>query len=237
MTPHTDPLTRLVQIPFPGFYHSDLTHALDREEEDEAMHYTRRDSEEESEYQYPEALRLDESELVQALSDSISYQVAFQYIAQAYVEAFVEFFREEGVVDGMVFESMTSPREYNFGTDRVFATVPLTTVKRWYEEVSRKQLTAMIRSRHTSYDGFYSFYTTDLDAWLAKPLDTWDHNELTTLMLARLEDTDHDEDPSVEYQLVSSMIEAGVFTQAFHLALDHDRFKTRRTELRALKAT
>ena len=93
---------------------------------------------------------------------------------------------------GMTFESMDSPREYNFATDRVYGEIPLKVLREIFRRSKAEKhetLAAIIGARFTSYDGFASFYSPDLDSWLAKagPLAGWDHNELGTLLIAGLQ--------------------------------------------------
>ena len=109
-------------------------------------------------------------------------------LVKAYVDAFNERFEgETGIALNAVFETMTSPREYNFETDRVFVDVPIATVNALFTESEKDKhvkLTTVIKDQCTSYDGFYSYYSNDLGQWLLKPLLTWDHNELGILLQA-----------------------------------------------------
>ena len=46
-------------------------------------------------------------------------------------------------------------------------------------------LNRLAAERHTSRDGFASSYSPEVDTW--GPVDTWDHNQLMTLLIAYLE--------------------------------------------------
>lgn len=86
------------------------------------------------------------------------------------------------------WDSMTSPKEYNFQTDRIFAQISESDARKLFNMVDKERLANVIKERFTSYDGFISFYSNDLNEWLEKPLTEWDCNELGTLLLACLPD-------------------------------------------------
>ena len=96
---------------------------------------------------------------------------------------------------GMRFEETTSPREYNFETDRLFALVPDSFIRKlWRISKAEKhiRLQAMIENRFTSRSGFISYYPNRLADWPADLLD-WDYNQLGTLLLALIDqDAYHD---------------------------------------------
>lgn len=78
----------------------------------------------------------------------------------------------------MVFEEMTSPREYNFETDRIFVQIPHHVLQRIFDLTDTLELKASFARRFTSRSGFWSFYDPVIPE---KPLEDWDHNELGTL--------------------------------------------------------
>jgi len=90
---------------------------------------------------------------------------------------------------------MTSPKYYNFSTDRVFARVSETAIRSCYNLFAEGKgcphspfhiLEKLIKESFTSRDGFRSHYSNKLADWLAKPLNEWDHNEVMTLLVATL---------------------------------------------------
>jgi hypothetical protein len=85
----------------------------------------------------------------------------------------------------MKFESLQSPKEYNFTTDRIFCEIELDEVKRIRAETSEKALRDKVRERFTPCDGFIPFYSANLDNW--DEIETWDHNEVGTLIEAYVE--------------------------------------------------
>ena len=186
-----------VNIPFAGFYNSKWSDLVDHEEES-WLEYAHDKWNESGEYQYPEPLRISESDLAELLMDSTDYSVAYDVIARAYVEAFDEYcgetfgfsfamqhkgckYRQDSCK--MTFEEMTSPREYNFETDRLFVTMPLYILERIRKQVDPAILAAAFKERFTSYDGFISHYANTVPD---KPLAEWDHNETGTLLRAAL---------------------------------------------------
>lgn len=194
-----------VNIPFAGFYNSKWSGLVDNEESN-WLEY--RASEDEA--QYPEPLRIDSGwpGLAEILFDNADYSAAYDSIARDYVEAFdahcgelfgfsfaakhkfwsysdkafkVQAYRKDSCK--MVWDGMTSPREYNFETDRLFVTMPLYILERIRKQVDPATLAAAFKERFTSYDGFISHYAPRVPE---KPLADWDHNETGTLLRAAL---------------------------------------------------
>lgn len=97
--------------------------------------------------------------------------------AKAYAEAFLEKFAIAGT-----FESMASPREYNFTTDRIFATIEPAELARIRTLTHDDALEAVAREWFTSRSGFLSSYSNDWHDW--GPVETWDHNQAGALLQA-----------------------------------------------------
>ena len=174
-------------LDFPGFYESTLSAALDDAEQME--HYNLLED-------HPE---LDDTAVGEAFYEHSTYQTGFDHIARAYVEWLNHVLDDTGVV--LAFESMTSPREYNFTTDALYVTVndPL----RMLMGTRPASLNAVIEEQFTSRSGFISFYPCDPAEWRAKPLSEWDHNELGALLTAflrqRMDEKDLDQYAMLEY--------------------------------------
>lgn len=115
------------------------------------------------------------------LQETCQWQEVFIGYAKDYVESFAREFK----IGSMVFESLKSPREYNFTTDEIFATLSLDDVQRLRNEVDERALRDMARQRHTSRSGFYSFYSPDIDEW--GTLESWDRHQVGTLVMAYAE--------------------------------------------------
>ena len=95
-------------------------------------------------------------------------------------------------------ELLTSPREYNFETDKSYIKVEINRFKfnkfinlmfsKYYDE-----LKDLILENHSSYDGFYSFYNNDIDVWKGHKYNL-DYNELATIFQCLVNEYKSDED-------------------------------------------
>ena len=149
-----------VALPFfPGFYHTELENLIDRE------------IEQESEYNGKE---------VEYLFDVYNHQKAMEAISKGWVRAFS---KETGIP--LEYKDLSSPKEYNFTTDRVFAFIPVSEVLKLESLRHSEEFKTILRQWFTSYDGFISFYDNDpeSDKW-QRPVVEWDHNELSALLAA-----------------------------------------------------
>jgi len=235
----TRPIMLNVCVPgFPGFYESDLSAAIDREEES-WLEY-RFDGEGDGpdyESAWPEPLRVaDLGDLLYRHSD---YSEAHSALARDWADAFdyhageilgLSVRAKRKVWRGADYvseswdrpsirarmESIASPREYNFTTDRLFVDVPLAVMRDLFKRSAadnHETLAAHIRRRFTSRDGFSSFYSNRLSDWIAKPFREWDHNELGTLLIAALEVAGAELDSQGDYW-------TGFFAEVRETALD-----------------
>lgn len=163
-----------IQIPFCGFYESEASAMIDDELE--------------SVFDYSDGGG--RSNIPDAVYYKADYKKAEIELVKAYVEAFeAQYEAETGILLGLEFDEMTSPREYNFSTDRVFCKLPMESVELLFKESekdSHKELAKEIKEHCTSYSGFISFYSNNLADWLEKPIVDWDHNELKILLQAVL---------------------------------------------------
>lgn len=166
MTPTIDIETiaqnAITAIPFSGFYNSlhehELDIALSRVFEDDSG--DRNDA------------------LFYKAQDAINWGDVYRAYAAMYAERFCE---KLGIV-GAAFESMQSPREYNFATDRIFCNIPMSELARIREETPANVLTEVAREMFESRSGFISFYDHDVSTW--GPLESWDHNQCFALVSA-----------------------------------------------------
>lgn len=227
-----------VNLPFPGFYGSWIADLLDREESD-WIEYEETERED-GELAHPPELRLNGGELADLLMRHTTYREAHEALARYWVGDFSRWAsRELGIDLGLTFEALISPRFYNFETDRVFADVDLKVMRELLRRSAaddHEALRKVIEDRFTSYDGFSSFYVTDLDAWLRKPLRDWDHNELGTLLVASLQIAGADY-REFERDVEENWSSNGTTHGAWESAVDWDAFKAARDDLRALAHT
>jgi hypothetical protein len=201
---------REINIPFPGFYYSLYSDAIDHAEEMDAEYAAEREIEsareaimarEAAQFTFPfanrKAIEIDESKFVTASEfaelffNHCDYHKVYDKVAEFYAEAFgIWAGRELGLTSEFKLSIMVSPREYNFTTDRLFALVSEADIQTMWQrsvEDEHESLARGIKERFTSYDGFCSFYSNDIDTWLEKPLSAWDYNELGTLLLALID--------------------------------------------------
>jgi hypothetical protein len=133
--------------------------------------------------------------LVYRVQTTANYRAIFEAYAKDYVESF-----DLAYPCGITFESLESPREYNFATDRIFVNIPVVEALRIYDEIDEPKLAAHIQERCTSRSGFISNYSNDLEDW-GTP-DTWDYNQLGVLLHVWVENqTDQEFDQYAEYNL------------------------------------
>jgi len=173
----------LVTLPFSGFYNS--------------LH----DSEIDSTIEQMFSDRDTGCERNEGLESALFVKCDFRQVHENYARAYAEAFGQEFEVAGLKFESMSSPKYYNFETDRIFATVTKKELARIYRKVSRADLAALVAEKFTSRSGFISFYPADLAEW--GPVNTWDHNQYGTLLeaLARQESRTGEFDQYAEHSL------------------------------------
>ena len=168
----------LIALPFDGFYASYSTDIIEQEHESE----------------------IDNLELNDADTDALNEMYQFNdfkkiYLeyAKLYVEAFEKWLNNETNLKHEVafeFESLTSPREYNFETDKIYARIKLSDVLFMFENTKKETLTAVCKELFTSRDGFISHYDAEWITW--GHVSTWDHNQVKALLYAFMNDhTDH----------------------------------------------
>lgn len=214
-----------VNIPFAGFYESKFSDLLDRECES-WLEYAYDKWNESGEMQYPEPLRIDAGwpGLAELLFDNADYSAGYDLIARDYVEAYDAWLAEKFDLKSckMQFEEMTSPREYNFETDRLFVTMPVYILAKIRKAVGEVELAAAFKERFTSRSGFISHYANSIPD---KPLAECDHNEAGTI-LAAVDDFD-------DWEIYEAIAENGY--QYFDAAVKWSDFdaavKEKRSEL------
>ena len=106
-----------------------------------------------------------------------------------YCKLYVEAFNHELSLN-LVFESLESPKFYNYTTDRIFIEIAIDELKAIYDKTDKGELAKLVKSKFTSYDGFSSFYSNDLSDWPS--LLDWDHNQIGTLVECYLDQEDSD---------------------------------------------
>src|SRR5690606_16195223 len=99
-----------------------------------------------------------------------------------YVDWLKEYLLEEQELDlpSMAFESVHSPREYNFETDSLNVTIDEEDFAKIKAIALERQaaLKETIRETFRSRDGFIPFYSNDPQEWLETPMSEWDEIQL-----------------------------------------------------------
>jgi len=95
---------------------------------------------------------------------------------------------------GLEFVRLQSPREYNFSTDRILCDIPVKTISAIYKKVTFATLDKVIKDRHSSRDGFVSFYSDSIGDWVNQGFLKWDDNQLEALLIAYMIDAGFSDD-------------------------------------------
>ena len=175
----------LATIPFQGFYDSLYSYSIEGEIENTAEWYA-------DEYQLSEK---QQETLANGYLEKNRSQF-YYHVSKDYAEGFInEVEKETGLSLNASFESMESPREYNFATDRIFIELPEESAIAFIDYIlanHKQELEDLIKQRFTSCDGFWSNYKNTLEAW-GNP-SSWDYNQLGTCfeIFAYLEDSIYD---------------------------------------------
>jgi cation transport regulator ChaB len=169
-----------IELPFAGFYESWHDDAIDRAIES--------------------AFEDDQGNMPDDMWDVImSADVDWSAIRKEYCREYVSCFAQEFDLT-LEYDGMQSPREYNFTTDRVFATVG----RAEFNSKVRKVVEALpewpteIRERFTSRSGFWSHYSNDHTdpEWTAKDLDECQYGVMLEVYINHL----HTSDPNNNHE-------------------------------------
>ena len=97
----------------------------------------------------------------------VNWRRAFHGYAAEFARQFLRRIKVQGQ-----FESLESPREYNFTTDRIFVDIPANEVRRMLAEVDSETLSRVAAERHTSRPGFLSYYSPRVNCRVGSS-ETW----------------------------------------------------------------
>ena len=160
-------------IRFDGFYESfisaDIEHQMGQQIEWDVDTFDLNESEEEILYN-------------NYLSVNRSY--FYNQIAEDYTNFYIDALNErlKGFTLNAKFNLLTSPREYNFETDRIFIDIERDHAIDFIKYIIKnykKELQEKIKERFTSRSGFWSHYKNGLDLW-TQDYSEWDHNQIGT---------------------------------------------------------
>lgn len=247
-----------MKIPFAGFYNSVYSDEIDRQEEFYCERHC--DESDGDESAWPEALQLDSAKYADILFSVTDYSSTYRDIARDYVQAFSYLAGEALGISArekvkcydwqsrrqvtetkdveslrFTFADMTSPREYNFQTDRIFVNVPVSVVRKLWtmsKADQHKTLSRVAKERHSSRSGFISFYESDWRDW--GTVATWDYNQLETLLIVCCEIVGFDwQDSDLGLYYATTKSDSGY--SAWESAVDWQAYESKRNESRAEK--
>lgn len=171
-------------IPFSGFYESQHDAEIDHHIEVECELI-------QDEYKLTNKQK---QELFDLIYDKTNFKNLYTEYAKEYTEYFfseLSDYTKQPIKHN--FKQVIFPKEYNFTTDRIICEIPFNIIKIIREKTNKNTLRDWIKNRHTSCSGFISSYSNQLNEW--GELNTWDHNQLETLLYAYIETvtctTDH----------------------------------------------
>ena len=118
-----------------------------------------------------------------AFYDEFDYAKAYRQYAELFADQVQDYILNEyGIKVTLRFDSLESPRFYNFETDCIYCHITAHDINVLYALVSMSALTRIAKDRHSSGSGFISSYDPDVSTW--GTVNTWDHNQLETLLIA-----------------------------------------------------
>lgn len=162
--------THPIQIPFEGFYNSYIDSAID----DYILNLFDREGTGDTD------LIPDEFHHHFTMTEPMQNAICEQY-----AELFKDWLKQEFEIDiSLEYDECTSPKYYNYGTDKIYCRINSYDIAKLAAMTKDSYLEEVIKERHTSYDGFVSFYSNDLETWKEKNPLEYDENELMTLLIA-----------------------------------------------------
>jgi hypothetical protein len=143
-------------------------------------------------------------EVYHGLVEQVYRTCDFSAVYLEYAKEYAENFGQEFEIKSLKFESMQSPKEYNFTTDRIFVEIDFSEVERIYQDCDKAELAKLVKEKFTSRDGFISFYSNCLESW--GNLESWDCNQVGTLIELFAKESSDNEYGIDEYGLMENAI-------------------------------
>lgn len=171
-----------IELPFSGFYES-LHNQFLEDAIESAFNY---------DYETGEDVELGD-DYDQARWDA---DINWPEIQENYSKAYVEEFGQEFDLD-LEFVATTSPKYYNFSTDRIFANIPLEQIERIRKEAeAHVDYAEFIKERYTSYDGFWSNFSNDSNDkdWTKEELNPVQYRSILDFWIEKISDAHEDWD-------------------------------------------
>ncbi len=123
-------------------------------------------------------------DLTESQDNSINYAATRLKYCKELISFYSELAQKElaPVPFELTFNNLYSPREYNFETDQIMATISMRTMKSINAYVSKNlkaELTDYLLENCTTRDGFYSYYSNDVNEWLNTPFKDFTQAQLS----------------------------------------------------------
>jgi hypothetical protein len=179
---------KLVIIPFYGFYES--IHSQDIDDAVESIFYD-----------------YDTDTVYNAYDNAWEY-VKYTRVYHEYAKLYAQKFAFEYDLQ-LTFESLNSPKEYNFTTDRIYCYISQKEILRLYSYVrktNQQVLTDVCKRQFTSRSGFSSFYSPFWQEW--GYVIKWDANQLSALLEAYLSikhNWDDEQENDITYKIAETI--------------------------------
>ena len=166
-------------IPFDGFYNSfiddDIDHQIGQQIEWDCDIYD---------------LNVNEEKILWDSYLSVNRSYFYNQIAEDYTNFYIDdlnaklnyAYPNHGFTLNAKFSFLTSPKEYNFETDRIFIDIEKNHAIDFIKYIIKnykKELENKIEDRFKSRSGFNSYYKNSLDLW-PKNYSEWDFNQIGT---------------------------------------------------------
>ena len=166
-------------IPFDGFYNSfisaDIEHQIGQQIEWNTDVYD---------------LNVNEEKILWESYLSVNRSYFYNQIAKDYTNFYIDDLNAKlnyaypihGFTLNAKFSFLTSPREYNFETDRIFIDIERDHAIDFIKYIIKhykKELEEKIKQRFTSRSGYWSYYKNTLDSW-TQDYSEWDCNMIGT---------------------------------------------------------
>ena len=177
-------------IPFCGFYESfisdDIDYQIGQQIEWDSDIYD---------------LNVNEEKILWDSYLSVNRSYFYNQIAEDYTNFYIDdlnaklnyAYPDHGFTLNAKFNLLTSPKEYNFETDRIFIDIEKNHAIDFIKYIIKhykKELEEKIKQRFTSRSGFWSHYKNGLNLW-TQDYSEWDHNQIGTCFeLFNLEEED-----------------------------------------------
>lgn len=160
--------------------------------------------------------------------------IDWQAIRMVYAKQYVDLWSRKAGVP-LTFESMDSPKDRTYSTERIFIKIRHSHLKSLRERIKRSDWESTCKGMFTSVAGFASYYSPDPATW--GPSDEWDHNQYGSILQAfqdHVLDEDRDWSCTVYYdladdhQLINHIQHA--LSKPYHRAVDVADYLRQRRE-------